>query len=208
MIKNVLWDFDGVILDSMKIKGSGFTKLFEKYDSESVKLLEEYHYKNGGVSRFEKIKYFFNEILQENITEDEISILAKKFGKIIEQRIYDKSNLIHDSLDFIKNNYLKYNFHIVSGAEHRELNSLCKYFDLKKYFITINGSPIKKNILIKSIIEKYDYNKEETILIGDAITDYNAAKDNNISFYGYNNLELVNLDKYIDDFLFWKVNIE
>ncbi|MEV9594164.1 HAD-IA family hydrolase [Aliarcobacter butzleri] len=208
MIKNILWDFDGVILDSMKIKGFGFTKLFEKYDIESIKLLEDYHYKHGGVSRFEKIKYFFNEILQKNITEDEISILAKKFGKIIEQRIYDKSNLIHDSLDFIKNNYFKYNFHIVSGAEHRELNSLCKYFDLKKYFITINGSPIKKNILIKSIIEKYDYNKEETILIGDAITDYNAAKDNNISFYGYNNLELVNLDKYIDDFLFWKVNIE
>ena len=32
MIKTVLWDFDGVILDSMKIKGEGFVSLFKEFD--------------------------------------------------------------------------------------------------------------------------------------------------------------------------------
>ena len=54
MIKTILWDFDGVILDSMKIKGNGFIELFKDCNVNDVKILEQYHYNNGGVSRFEK----------------------------------------------------------------------------------------------------------------------------------------------------------
>lgn len=200
MIKNILWDFDGVILDSMKIKGNGFVELFKEHDNDKIKLIEKYHYENGGVSRFEKIRYFFNEILQENITEDDIRSLANKFAKIIEEKLFDKSNLINESLDFIKSNFKKYNFHIVSGAEHNELNSLCKYFDLEKYFISLDGSPIKKEVLVKNVIEKYNYKNSETILIGDAITDYNAAIKNEIVFFGFNNKELKRYANYIDTF--------
>ncbi len=51
MIKNILWDFDGVILNSMKIKGDGFIELFKEYDEMYLNKLEQYHYDNGGVSR-------------------------------------------------------------------------------------------------------------------------------------------------------------
>ena len=44
MIKTILWDFDGVILDSMKIKGDGFVQLFRDYKKTDVKILEKYHY--------------------------------------------------------------------------------------------------------------------------------------------------------------------
>ena len=200
MIKTILWDFDGVILDSMKIKGDGFVELFKEYDKEYLKRLKKYHYENGGVSRFEKIKYFYEKILQKNISESQVLEFADKFAKIINKNIFNSSNLIKDSVVFIKNNYTKYNFHIVSGAENNELNNLCKYFELDTCFITINGSPTKKEVLIQNILEKYDYKKEETILIGDAITDYNAAKKNSITFYGFNNKELKNLSYYIDNF--------
>lgn len=190
MIKTILWDFDGVILDSMKIKGDGFVELFKEYDSIKVQELEKYHYENGGISRFEKIKYFFNTILKQSISEDEVLKLAENFASIIEKKLYDSSNLIDDSLEFIKKNFRKYNFHIVSGAENEELNKICKYFDLDQYFLSINGSPIKKDILIKNILEKHGYGKHEIILIGDSINDYNAANINHIIFYGYNNPKL------------------
>lgn len=200
MIKTILWDFDGVILDSMKIKGDGFIELFKDYDKESLERLKKYHYDNGGVSRFEKIKYFHEKILHKNISESQILEFADKFAKIINKNIFNSSNLIKDSINFIKKNYKKYNFHIVSGAEHNELTNLCKYFELDTHFISINGSPTKKDILVKNVIEKYDYQKEEVILIGDAITDYNAAKTNAIKFYGYNNLSLKDLDDYVENF--------
>ncbi len=43
MIKTILWDFDGVILDSMKIKGEGFIELFKSFNISDVKILEKYH---------------------------------------------------------------------------------------------------------------------------------------------------------------------
>ena len=126
MIKTILWDFDGVIFDSMKIKGDGFVELFQNYDSKYTKEIEEYHYANGGVSRFDKIRYFYNNILGREITEDEVIALANKFAKIIENKLNDKNNLIKETINFIQKNYKNYNFHIVSGAEHFELNNLCK----------------------------------------------------------------------------------
>jgi len=197
MIKNILWDFDGVIFDSMKIKNDGFMELFKEYDKLLLKKMEEYHYLHGGVSRFDKIRYFYTDILSKEITNDEILDFADEFAKIIEKRLFDSNNLIMDSIYFIKNNYTKYKFHIVSGAEHHELNRICDAFDLTQYFISINGSPIKKDILVKNVLEKYNYNKDESILIGDAITDYNASMKNGIGFYGYNNSALKKFD-YID----------
>ncbi len=200
MIKTILWDFDGVILDSMKIKGDGFKELFKEYDEKHVQLIEKYHYENGGVSRFEKIKYFFNSVLGQEISKKIIEELAFKFATIIEQKLYDKSNLIEETVNFIKKNYKKYNFHIVSGAEHNELNELCKYFELSKYFKSIDGSPTKKDILVKNVLKKYEYKKEETALIGDAMTDYNASAANEIKFYGFNNSDLKKFGNYIDRF--------
>ena len=89
-IKTIFWDFDGVILDSMKIKGDGFIELFKEYDEMYLNKLEQYHYDNGGVSRFEKIKYFFNEILQKDITEKEVIEFADKFAEIINKNLFKR----------------------------------------------------------------------------------------------------------------------
>jgi len=199
MIKHILWDFDGVILDSMKIKSEGFQSLFVGYDNKILSEIEVYHYAHGGVSRFDKIRYFHEVLLKQTISEEEVIRLANKFANIIEKKLFDKNNLILDSVTFIKEYYQDYNFHIVSGAEHNELNHLCKVFDLKPYFISINGSPTKKDVLVNNVLDAYQYKNEETILIGDAMTDYNAALKNGIEFYGYNNTDLKKFN-YIETF--------
>ena len=51
MIKNILWDFDGVILDSMQVRDYGFRKIFEEHSHEQVEKLIKYHRTNGGWSR-------------------------------------------------------------------------------------------------------------------------------------------------------------
>ena len=71
---------------------------------------------------------------------------------------------------------------------------------MSKYFISIDGSPTKKNILVGNVLEKYGYSKDESILIGDAITDYNASIKNSIMFYGYNNQALEVYGNYIKNF--------
>ncbi|MBE0497372.1 MAG: HAD family hydrolase [Campylobacterales bacterium] len=200
MIKTILFDFDGVILDSMKIKGDGFMELFKEYPKEARKQLEAYHYANGGISRFEKIRYFFNHILSAEINDKSVDSLANAFAKIIKKRLNNKENLIVETMGFIEENHLKYNLHIVSGAEHNELNNLCDTLSIRQYFKSIDGSPVKKDILIKNLLKKHQYKADETILIGDSINDWGAARANDVFFYGFNNINLRGVSGYIDSF--------
>ncbi len=200
MIQTILFDFDGVILDSMKIKGDGFKELFSSYDISYVTQLEQYHYANGGISRFEKIRYFFNTIMSQSITEKDINLLAEQFASIIAKKLFDKNNLISDTLTFLETHHDHYYFHVVSGAEHHELNALCISFGIAHYFKSIEGSPTIKSHLIRNLLKKNMYLPHETILIGDSINDYEAATANGILFYGYNNTKLKALEKYIETF--------
>ena len=121
MIKNILFDFDGVILDSMPIRDYGFKKIFNDYDDHLVNKLLEYHNQNGGLSRYIKIKYFYNKLLKQEILEEKIINYADMFSKIMMRELVDKKYLIADTLKFIKENYRKYNLHIVSGSDEAEL---------------------------------------------------------------------------------------
>ena len=201
MIKNVLWDFDGVILDSMKIRDWGFREIFKSFKDKHIDELLEYHNLNGGLSRYVKIRYFYEEILGEKITEDEVLKYAENFSLLMKKELVNPNNLILDSVNFIKDNYKNYNFHIVSGSDQNELRFLCAQLNLDSCFLSIHGSPTPKKQLVATLLKDYKYNLEDCCLIGDSINDFEAAVINNIAFYGYNNLNLKNVsNNYIDKF--------
>jgi len=201
VIKNILFDFDGVILDSMPIRDYGFKKIFEYFDDALVSQLLNYHNENGGLSRYVKIKYFYNEILDKEILEEEIDGNASNFSKIMKKELVNKKYLIVDTLEFFKNNFKKYNLHIVSGSDERELKYLCKKLEIDRYFQSINGSPTEKNKLVESVLLDNEYLTKETILIGDSINDYVASEVNGIDFYGFNNTSLINIsEQYLENY--------
>lgn len=200
-INTIFWDFDGVILDSQKVRVYGFKEIFKDFKKEDVDKLIEYHLANGGLSRFNKIQYFFNNILHKEISQEMIQDYANKFSKIMKNELVKKDYLILDSLKFIQNNYKKYNFHIASGSEDSELKFLCEKLEISKYFLSINGSPTPKAEIIKKILQDNNYDSTKCALIGDSIHDYYAANANKINFYGYNNEALKDIAKnYIISF--------
>lgn len=200
-IKTIFWDFDGVILDSAKIRINGFKEIFKNYPQDAINRLITYHINNGGLSRFHKIEYFFKEILMQDISQDQIQDFADKFSEIMRKELTNKDYLIQDSIIFIQNNYTKYNFYITSGSEQNELRFLCEKLGITQYFLDIFGSPTKKVIIISNILQEKKYNPKSCVLIGDSIHDFYAARDNHIAFYGYNNLNLKDVSKiYINSF--------
>lgn len=200
-MENILWDFDGVILDSMEVRDFGFKEIFKNFTDDQVSRLITYHRENGGLSRYVKIRYFFEIILNKEITDEEVHNWASKFSEIMRVELTNPKNLIHDALNFIKNNYKTYNFHIVSGSDQDELRFLCKELKIATYFLSIHGSPTAKNELVRELLNLHDYDIEKTCLIGDSINDYEAAEFNAIPFYGYNNTELKTLSAgYIESF--------
>ncbi|MET4141858.1 HAD-IA family hydrolase [Pedobacter sp. UYP1] len=199
--KVILWDFDGVIMDSMPIRSKGFELVLAQYPKEQVDELMAYHELNGGLSRYVKFRYFFEQIRKETITEAQVLELAAQFSEIMLSLLLDEKLLITDSVEFIKANWQKFQMHIVSGSDGKELKMINDELGLSTYFKTISGSPTPKKQLVENVLTANQYDKNEVVLIGDSINDYDAALFNNISFTGYNNPELKRLsENYITQF--------
>tara|TARA_R100000789_G_C2980381_1_gene143292 strand:- start:161 stop:805 length:645 start_codon:yes stop_codon:yes gene_type:complete len=198
----ILWDFDGVILDSMKIRSLGFKKVLAQYPSKQMNALVNYHKKNGGLSRYVKFRYFLEEIRGlEKVEEEEVQKLSELYSSIMRKHLLSKDLLIDEVLEFISRTYQKFDMHIVSGSDGEELRYLCRNLDINNYFKSIQGSPTPKIELVGSLLSKYGYDRKKVCLIGDSINDYDAAIANNIDFFGYNNPELKNKDsRYIENF--------
>ena len=87
LIKNIFFDFDGVIAESVSAKTDAFEEMYLKYGKDIAVKVVEYHKRHGGVSRFEKFKYFHKELLNEEINQDKIDELAIQFSNFIKIKL-------------------------------------------------------------------------------------------------------------------------
>lgn len=188
--KNILWDFDGVILDSMDVREKGFREVLSDYPEDKVAELLKYHKKNGGLSRYVKFRYFLEQVLEEGDNDKQVQEWANAYSSIMRKHLTTKERLVGEVVDFIKENHKEYRMHIVSGSDGEELRYLCEELGIARYFFSIEGSPTPKPDLVRNTLKNYHYERQETCLVGDSINDYDAAKDNDIDFFGYNNRDI------------------
>lgn len=192
-IELILWDFDGVLINSNEIREHGFLKVLAGFPEKHTTKLLNFHRMNGGLSRYVKFRYFIEECLKETASDEIINAYANSFSAIMQEFLVDKNLLIPETINFVKTNYLKVPMHIVSGSDQAELQSLCKQLDIAKYFISINGSPTTKSLLVSTILADSHAEIDRVVLVGDSINDYNAAHSNGIKFSAYNNESLERL---------------
>lgn len=173
--KNIIFDCDGVILDSNHIKTQGFIQLFSNYPKEYVQKITKYHLKNGGKSRYKKIKYFFKNILKKDLSEKDLFFLSSRYGEIIYDKL-KKANLVPGvlkTLVFLKRN--NKNMYLVSGSDEKELIKLFKFRKIYDLFIKINGSPKnKEENILNSVPDLKD--RKRSVYIGDSKYDYLVSK--------------------------------
>ena len=72
-----------MLVESNEIRFNGFRKLFKDYPQGEVEKLVAYAKANGGVSRYKKIEYFFNEIRREPISEESVNQWAAQFSTLV-----------------------------------------------------------------------------------------------------------------------------
>jgi len=55
--KTLVFDCDGVVLNSNKIKTQAFYEATKQFGHESAQALVDYHVANGGISRYAKFEW-------------------------------------------------------------------------------------------------------------------------------------------------------
>ncbi len=198
-IKNLIFDFDGVIIDSVEIKNKAFLQTVRGYSNLTKKKFMKFHLENLGVSRIKKYEFLCKTILKIKKSK----ILEKKFSnnysKIIEKKL-KRVNYIKGVKRFISNNKKK-NLFIISGTPQKELIKICNKKEISKYFSMILGSPKTKNQNVEILKKKHKINGRNTIFFGDANTDFEVAKRNSFFFIQVgNNLKNTNVKFKIKDF--------
>ena len=181
--KNLIFDFDGVLAESNEIRFNGFRQLFKKFPRYQVDRLIAYAKANGGVSRYEKIRYFFKEIRGESVAIERVQELAERFSDLVYQEVVD-ARPVKGSLEFLAQNFSVFDFALVSGSDQIELRSVCHAREIEHFFKEILGSPINKKENLARLLKNLAWKASETVYIGDSKNDLEAANANCIIFIG------------------------
>jgi len=180
----VFWDFDGVILDSVNVKTEAFALMFRQYGKEIEKAVVDYHLNHGGVSRYEKFKYFYKKILNIPITEENLTKLGKEFSGMVLQKVID-SAYIQGAMETLELLHLeKVPCFVVSGTPEEEINLIIQAKSLTFYFEEIHGAPRTKFTILKDILSRKKYPPTSSLYLGDAMTDFEAARKAGVNFHG------------------------
>ena len=176
----IFWDFDGVIKDSLEVKASAFENLFSEYDQTILKQIKKHHLEFGGVSRFEKIPLYLDFV---GITPTQINIekYIDKLSNIVKQSVID-SPWVPGVIDYIKSNYKSKQFILVTATPKFEIDEILMELGLTNFFLEVYGAPISKTKALGLAIEKFRYDSKKTIMIGDSMSDYQAALNNDVAF--------------------------
>ena len=184
--KVLIYDFDGVICDSVGLKTDAFVELYNKENESIQKLVREYHLANGGISRFEKIKYFETVLLGKVYSEEENVSLAQKFAELVKEKVIS-SPFIVGVKEFLEKHSTDTLQYICTGTPEFEIKEILERKNISRYFNGIFGAPRSKIEIISEILNVTNTIPNECLYFGDSITDYQATVFYKMPFIGIEN---------------------
>lgn len=182
MIRAIVFDFDGVILESVDIKTQAFHDLFQDHPDE-VDRIVDLHRNNTGVSRFEKFKIIYRDILGKPLDDIEMDRLGREFSRLVYAAIL-RCDFVPGAQEFLEKHHRTYPLYIASATPEDEMRRIAADRGLARYFRGIFGSPSTKGDILSNILAEGGYRPHEVVFIGDAMSDYKGARAASVPFIG------------------------
>lgn len=178
----VVFDFDGVLAESMDVKKEAFARLFAHEGEDVVRQFVAYHETYAGRSRYEKIRYCYREILKRPLSEEEFQRACDRFAILVVEGVV-AAPWVPGALDVLdvcqKRSHLLF---LISATPQDEMCHIAERRGISSYFREILGSPKEKEDHLSYIVAQYRLDPNEVLYIGDAERDYDAAKVVGVTF--------------------------
>lgn len=175
-----VFDCDGVILDSNKVKLDAMRAAAEPYGETVAKALVAHHIEHGGVSRFRKFEFLFERILGRPPENGEMDSVKERFANASRQGLLGCAEApgLRKLLAAIRSDIPRF---IVSGGFQDELRDIFTERDLLRHFTAVYGSPDSKDSILARE-RKNGQIADPAIFVGDSRYDYEAATKAGMGF--------------------------
>jgi phosphoglycolate phosphatase len=171
--KHILWDWNGTLFDDVYLCIDIINKILFKRNIETLSVekykqiftfpVKDYY----ALAGFDFSKYPFELVGKEWVDEYE----RRKLECGLHNKAVEVLNLFAQ---------LSINQSILSAYSQKKLIQIIKYFNLTTFFSNISGLDhiyaTSKVEIGKQLLKKINYEKNEVLLIGDTIHDYDVAK--------------------------------
>lgn len=176
----LVFDCDGVVLDSNKVKTEAFRQAALPYGTDAAEALVAHHISNGGVSRYKKFQYFLDEIVQPEQKGPDLEALLANYAAAVREGLMTCA--IADGLHELRNAFPDQRWLIVSGGDQAELREIFALRDLFSLFNGgIFGSPDDKRVILERERDRGNI-KFPTLFLGDSQYDHHASTAAGLDF--------------------------
>lgn len=173
----VVFDFDGVILESADVKTEAFSELF-RGDARAV----AFHQANQGTSRFDKFRFYHENVLGEAYDDLIGAAMSSAFDELTMERILQSpmvagaEGLLGELADAAVPAY------VASGTPDDVLAQIVYVLGLRRWFAGVFGTPRSKAEIITAILAERGFARDRVLVVGDARADLDGALGADVLF--------------------------
>lgn len=181
--KTLVFDCDGVILNSNKVKTDAFYQAALPYGKAAADELVKYHVSNGGISRYKKFEYFLEKVVpvfSDSVNGPSLEELLESYASKVKHGLLSCD--VAEGLNWLKNKTKGIPWLIVSGGDQFELREVFTNRKLSGLFEGgIFGSPDNKEVILKREIHKNNI-LSPALFLGDSKYDYQVSNFAGLDF--------------------------
>lgn len=176
-----VFDCDGVLLDSNRVKTEAFYRAAEPYGHDRAQALVNYHVSNGGISRYVKFGRFLTDIVgRSEAAPDELQVLLDCYAERVADGL--RNCAVADGLHDLRSLTADSRWLVVSGGDQQELRTVFADRGIADLFDGgIFGSPDTKDEILARELTSGGIG-QPGVFIGDSRYDFDAATRAGLDF--------------------------
>lgn len=180
-VSALIFDFDGVIVESTEIKTQAFEEMFKRHPRH-LDAIKAYHQKHLGMSRYKKFAWIYKRLLKKPLSKRKLKALGVRYSEIVVEKVL-RAPFVPGALETLANcRAAGVPVFIISGTPQKELLRIIEQRELGPFVTRAWGSPTEKSAAIRKIRALYRIRSGDMLFIGDGLFDYQAAKKEGVPF--------------------------
>lgn len=179
----IVFDFDGVLVESVDVKTRAFASLYHAYGPDMVNKVVAYHLAHGGMTRAMKFRHYHETLLGIPLTAETEAALAERFSQLIEDAVVGAPP-VPGAAEFLEKFSGALPLFVASGTPDEEVKRIIERRGMGRYFAGVHGAPRTKGEILSHIAAERGFTPACMLMVGDAMADYEGAKSAGVAFIG------------------------